>query len=89
MGILYLSTKFELDRSTNNGDLLSDRTKAPGNTDKHTNSHTETETDILPIYYLGSSNKFVSGFPEWLVVHQSEKKSQDLSPNLATMVLRD
>ena len=25
MGILYLFTKFELDRYTNNGDLLSDR----------------------------------------------------------------
>ena len=34
VGILYLSTKFELDQSTNNGDLLSDRDQW-----KHKNTH--------------------------------------------------
>ena len=41
MGILYLSTKFELDRFTNNGDLLSDRKKT-GNINTHTDKHTQT-----------------------------------------------
>ena len=42
MGILYLSTKFEFDRTTNNGNLLSDR-----NYWKHrqTDRQTDTQTD--------------------------------------------
>ena len=55
VGKLYLSTQFELDRFTNNGDLLSDRnhwthTHTHTHTDTHTLTHTETETetDTLP-----------------------------------------
>ena len=47
VGTLYLSTKFELDRSTNNGDLLPDR------------NHRDTQTDRLNLIlspYIGSSN---------------------------------
>ena len=50
MGIIHFSTKFELDRSTNNGDLLSDRkywTDTHTQTDRHT--YSETETDTLSI----------------------------------------
>ena len=45
---------FELDRYTNNGDLISDRKKT-GNTDTHKRTQTQTqiETDILPIYHIG------------------------------------
>ena len=54
MGIFYLSTKFELDRFTNNEDLLSDR-----NHKKHTQTDTQTESDTLPIYDIGSSNDII------------------------------
>ena len=40
----YLSTKFELDRPTKNGDLLSDRNPWTG---RHTNTHTHTHTHRL------------------------------------------
>ena len=44
--------KFELDWSTNNGVLISDR-----NHWKHkTHTDTQTETDTLPIYHIESSN---------------------------------
>ena len=46
------STKFELDRSTNNGDLLLERKKWK-HTDRQTD--TQTETNTLPLYHLGSS----------------------------------
>ena len=51
MGILYLSTRFELDWSTNNGDLLSDRnwwkhTQTHQHTHIHTHTHTHTHTQI-------------------------------------------
>ena len=49
MGILYLSTKFELDRFTNNEDLLLDI--------KRLDRHTQTETDTLFIYHIGSIKK--------------------------------
>ena len=49
MGLLFLPTKFELDWFTNNGDLLSDR--------KNGNIDTQTETDTLPIYDIGSGKK--------------------------------
>ena len=60
------STKFELDRFINNGNLLSDRKKPNWkrrqthrhtDTDTHTKTHTETEFDTLPIYDKGSSKK--------------------------------
>ena len=57
MTILYLSTVFELDSSTNNGDLLSDRKK---NENTDTQTDTQTETDTLPKYYVGSSKKGLS-----------------------------
>ena len=44
VGTLYISTKFELDWFTNNGDISSDR-----NHWKRTQTRTETESDILPI----------------------------------------
>ena len=44
MGTLYISTVFELGWSTNNRDLSSDRIHW-----KHTQTHTETESDILPV----------------------------------------
>ena len=44
-GIFYLSSKFELDRSTNNGDLLSDTNHwEHKHTDKHTQTHAHTYT---------------------------------------------
>ena len=51
VGICYLFTKFELDRSTNNGDLLSERNywkhrQTDKQTDTHTYIHTQTESDI-------------------------------------------
>ena len=50
MGILYLSTKFELDRFTNNGDLLSDRNIwKHKNSDRDTPIHREIETETLSI----------------------------------------
>ena len=75
MGIFYLSIKFELDRSFNNGDLSSD-----WNHWKHTQTHrqtdtqidTQTESDTLPIYHIGSSNNllvmsfFIVSFPTGL-----------------------
>ena len=53
VGILYLSTKFELDSSSNNGDLLSDsenwkRTQ----TNKHTQRLTLLKSDIGSSKYL-------------------------------------
>ena len=54
MGLLYLSTKFELDRSIYNGDLSWDR-----NHWKHRQTDTQTETDTLPIYHIGSSNELM------------------------------
>ena len=53
MSILYLFTKFELDRSTNNGDLLSgekpgnkqEYTLACAHTPTHTHTHTHTHTN--------------------------------------------
>ena len=50
VGTLYLSAKFELDWSTNNGDLLSDRNHW---TDRHTHrqTHRETESDTFHMYY--------------------------------------
>ena len=48
MGICYLSTKFEFDRFTDNGDLLMDRKRL----EKHTTTHSETKTVTLPIYLL-------------------------------------
>ena len=44
MGILYLSIKFQLYGGINNWDLLADR-----NLWKHTDTHTQTESDTLPI----------------------------------------
>ena len=41
VGLLYISTIYELNRCTNNGDLISDTKKDL--------KHTETETDTLPI----------------------------------------
>ena len=67
MGNFYLSTKFELDRSANNGDLLSDR-----NHWTHTETDTQTETDILPIYHVGSSNHI------FLFSSQERKKEQPM-----------
>ena len=53
VGILYdLSTKFELDRFTNNGNLLLGRKNLT-----ERNTHTQIETDTLPIYHIGSSNR--------------------------------
>ena len=46
MDIIYHSTKFELDLSTNNGDLLTDRKKT-GNTHTNTHAHTQTKTETL------------------------------------------
>ena len=40
MGILYLSTKVELDWSTDNRDLLSDRNRWDRHTDRHIDTHT-------------------------------------------------
>ena len=54
MGILYFSTKFEFDQSTNNGDLLSDRNNW---------KHRQTDTDTLPIYHIGSSNSLIKREP--------------------------
>ena len=58
--ILYLFAKFELDRSTNNGDLLSDRNhwkqRHTTKKDRQTDTHTQTESDTLPIQAVGSSN---------------------------------
>ena len=60
VGTLYLSTKFEHDRSTNNGDLLSDRKHwKRRHTHIHTHSHlhvktqthTHTDKDILPVIH--------------------------------------
>ena len=47
IGISYLSTKFELDCSTNNGDLLSDRKKT-GNA--HTPTHMKLKLSPYTIY---------------------------------------
>ena len=44
MGILYLSTKVELDRFTYNGDLLYYRIEKSGNTHTHTHKHTQSHT---------------------------------------------
>ena len=55
MGILYLPTKFELDLSTNNGDLLSEGNHWKIQTDTQTDTHTEIESDTLPIQDIGSS----------------------------------
>ena len=43
VSILYLSTKFELDRFTNNGDLLADRILCDRHTDSQTHTHTLTD----------------------------------------------
>ena len=43
--ILYLSTKFELDQFTNNGDLLADRILWDRHT--HTDTHRHTQTHIV------------------------------------------
>ena len=48
MGILYLSTIFELDPFTNNGDLSLNRNHWK-HTQTDTHTHTETESDTLPI----------------------------------------
>ena len=56
MGIIYLSTKYELDRSANNGDLLVDMILWK-HTQTHTQTHTETESDTLPIWDIRSSNE--------------------------------
>ena len=46
MGILYFFTKFELDQSTNNRDLLSDRKSNTGKTlNNHTQTHTHTQRE--------------------------------------------
>ena len=52
VGILYRSTKFELDRFTNNRDVLSDR-----NQWTDTETGTQTESDTLPKKDFGSSKK--------------------------------
>ena len=50
MGLLYLSTKFKLDKFTSNEDLSSDRNHwKHKNTDRQADTHTETESDTLPI----------------------------------------
>ena len=66
MGLLYFSIKFELNRFTYKGDLLSD-TQKTGNTHTvsltHTIKHTQTqthigtETDTLPIFHILPNNK--------------------------------
>ena len=45
VGILYLSTRFKFDRFTYKRDLFSDKQKL----ETHITTHTETETDTLPI----------------------------------------
>ena len=52
MGILYLSTKFEHDRSTNNGNLLSDRNQWKHKTDTHRDRHTHRLNLILSPYRI-------------------------------------
>ena len=47
-GTNYLSTKIELDLSSNNGDLLSDGSTAR-QTNRQTDTHTHTKSDTLPI----------------------------------------
>ena len=54
MCILYHSTNFELDWSTNNGDLLTNRNHW---TDRHTDTYTWIESDTLSVQDIGSSNK--------------------------------
>ena len=51
--LLYLSTKFELDRFTNNRILSNRKTRKHKYKDKNTHTYTETETNTLPIYHLG------------------------------------
>ena len=48
LGTLNLSTRFELDQCTNNGDLLSDR-------HKRKQKNTQTVTDTPAQYRIGSS----------------------------------
>ena len=55
VGILYLSTKFELDQFANNGDLLADRILW-----KQIQTHTQTEYDTLPISHIGSSLRHIT-----------------------------
>ena len=48
MGIIYLPTKFQLNRFINyNGDLISDRNRWK-DTQTHTQTHTDTHTDTYP-----------------------------------------
>ena len=49
VGFLYLSTKFELDQSTNNGDLLSDMNHWK---DRQTHTQTSTSRTELCIGYV-------------------------------------
>ena len=49
MGIIYLSIKFELDRSSNNGDLLSDRKHR---IHKYTDTHTHKLNLIVSRYRI-------------------------------------
>ena len=70
MDILYLSTKLELDRFTNNPDLSSDRKDI--NTNAHAHTSTLTKTDTLRIYHILSSNYGTT---------ESENKKHDLFVN--------
>ena len=55
MGLLYLY-QFELYRSTNNGDLLSERKKEHKHIQTNTHKNTQTETVTLPIEDIGWNN---------------------------------
>ena len=77
MGIFYISTKFELYRSTYNGDLLSGRNHwKHRHTDTHTYTHRETEIVTFPIKNIGSSNKLVKEFS----FTSRYRKTLDLGP---------
>ena len=70
-GIFYLSTKFELDRSTNNGDLLSDR-----NHWKHrqtdTQADTQIESDTLSLYDIDSNKNDLFNTTALILILQNE-----------------
>ena len=53
VSILYLSTKFELDRSTYNEDLSPEENKR-NTQNPQTHTHIESETDSLLVYHHNS-----------------------------------
>ena len=69
MGIFYLSTKFELDQSTNNRDLLSDR-----NHWKHIHKDKQTHTDrlnlILSPYRIEC--RVIKDEVQWVLITRNE-----------------